>query len=43
MPIQEYTLDEYSDRAVDEDVNPNLLFKDLFNPGQSEYLYLYLP
>ena len=41
MPIQEYTLDEYSDRAVDEDVNPNLLFKDLFNPGQLEYLYLY--
>ena len=41
MPIQEYTLDEYSNRAVDEDVNPNLLFKDLFNPGQLEYLHLY--
>ena len=42
MPIKDpYTLEEFSNLVVDEEVNPNFAYRDLFNPSQLEYLNLY--
>ena len=36
-----YTLEEFGNRPLLEDVNPNMLMKDLYNPTQLYYLHLY--
>jgi hypothetical protein len=36
-----YTLEEFGNRPLSGDVNPNMLMKDLYNPTQLYYLHLY--
>ena len=42
MPIDNaYTLEEYGERPLSKDVNPNMLMKDLYKPTQLYWLHQY--